>query len=39
MENRDELRGLIAALVDKIDDTKALRKIYRFINDLYCGSR
>lgn len=39
MENRDELRGLIVALVDKIDDTKALRKIYRFINDLFCGNR
>lgn len=39
MENRDELRALITALVDKIDDTKALRRIYRFINDLYCGNR
>jgi hypothetical protein len=39
MENRDELRALIAALVDKIDDTKALRRIYRFINDLFCGGR
>ena len=39
MEDRDELRALIAALVDKIDDTKALRRIYRFINDLFCGNQ
>lgn len=39
MENQDELRALIAALVDKIDDTKALRKIYRFINDMFCGNQ
>ena len=39
MDDLRELRGLIATLVDKIDDTKALRRIYRFINDLFCGNR
>lgn len=36
MDERDELRRLIGQLVAKIGDTKALRMIYRFVNDLFC---
>lgn len=32
----EELKRLIAELLDKIDDEKMLRAIYRYINDLYC---
>jgi len=31
-----ELRGLIIALVRRIDDQRALRAIYRLVNDLFC---
>ena len=36
MEKKNELRACIAALINRIDDEKALRIIYRFINDLFC---
>ena len=36
MNKTNELRACIAALLEKIDDEKTLRTIYRFINDLFC---
>ena len=32
----DELRQLIAELLEKITDERTLRAIYRYINDLFC---
>ena len=37
MDEREELRKLIGQLVAKIEGTKALRMIYRFVNDLFCA--
>lgn len=35
MDNR-ELRESIIKLLDKIDDERLLRSIYRFVNELFC---
>lgn len=38
MNKNEELRMLINKLLEKIDDERILRAIYRFINDLFCRS-
>lgn len=32
----EELKKLIIALVNRIDDERALRALYRLANELYC---
>ena len=34
----EELREAICKLLEKIDDERLLRAIYRFINELFCKS-
>lgn len=34
--DRDTLRRMICRLIDRMDDERALRIIYRIVNDLYC---
>ena len=38
MNKNEELRMLINKLLEKIDDERILRAIYRFINDIFCKS-
>lgn len=36
MNKREELRMLIEKLLNRIDNERMLRAIYRYINDLFC---
>ena len=36
MNKREELKMLIVNLLNRIDDERMLRAIYRYINDLFC---
>lgn len=36
MDKRDELRSLIVKLLEKIEDRKKLKRIYDFVNQLFC---
>lgn len=36
MDKKTELRELIALLVEKIDDERLLKDIYRYVNETYC---
>lgn len=38
MDKKTELRELIALLVEKIDDERLLRDIFRYVNEIYCKS-
>lgn len=38
MEKRNELKMLIVKMLNRIDDERMLRAIYRYINDLFCKS-
>ena len=38
MNNQEELRMLINELLNKIEDERVLRAIYRFVNDIFCKS-
>ena len=38
-DRNTELKEVITQLLDKINDEKTLRAIYRYINDLYCHSK
>ena len=38
MNKREELKMLIVNLLNRIDDERMLRAIYRYINDLFCKS-
>lgn len=38
MNKNEELRMLINKLLERIDDERILRAIYRFINDIFCKS-
>lgn len=35
--SNNELKNCISALLEKIDDERILRAIYRFINELFCS--